>query len=74
MEVKTMVAIEVAIAIFSASSAPTPCAARMAEVNGTRIIPPPMPSSPAMKPPSNPSSASRAMDIGSRGMAACSGQ
>ena len=54
-----MVAIDVAMAIFTARSGDTPRPDRMMVMNGTIIMPPPMPSRPARKPvvsPSRPSS------------------
>ena len=49
MEVKMMVAMEVAIAIFTARSGPRRVD-RMMVMNGTISMPPPMPSRPARKP------------------------
>ena len=53
-EVNTMVAIDVAMAILMASSETTPCLERMAVMNGTMIIPPPIPKRPAKKPVASP--------------------
>src|SRR5438552_6290291 len=53
-----MVAIDVAIAILTARSGATSRCDRMNVMNGTMIIPPPMPSSPARKPVAMPSRAS----------------
>ncbi len=57
-DVKMMVAMEVAIAIFTASSGPRPRWPRIRVMKGTMIIPPPMPSSPARKPVARPSATS----------------
>ena len=68
-EVKMMVAMEVAMAIFTASPGATPRAPRMADRKGTMIMPPPMPSRPARKPVASPSKASSTISMGSMGMA-----
>ncbi len=47
IEVKRMVAIDVAIAIFTAMAEATPCADRISVMKGTSSMPPPMPSRPA---------------------------
>jgi hypothetical protein len=65
MDVKMMVAMEVAIAILTARSGPTPRADMMMVMNGTISMPPPMPSSPARKPVPMPSRASSRMSRGS---------
>ena len=65
IEVKMMVAIEVAIAIFTARSAGTPRWPRMIVMKGTISMPPPMPSRPARKPVPTPSTASSAISRGS---------
>ncbi len=64
-EVKMMVAMEVAMAIFTARSAGTPRWPMMIVMNGTIIMPPPMPRRPARKPVPRPSAASSAMSRGS---------
>ena len=64
-EVKMMVAIEVAIAIFTARSDATPRWPRMIVMKGTISMPPPMPSRPARKPVPTPSRASSATSKGS---------
>jgi hypothetical protein len=57
MEVNMMVAMEVAIAIFTARSAPTPTPERIRVMNGPISMPPPMPRRPARKPVARPSMA-----------------
>ena len=66
MEVNTMVAMEVAMAILTARSADTPRPVRIKVMNGTSNMPPPMPSKPARKPVHRPSKASSAIRRGSR--------
>ena len=61
-----MVAIDVAIAIFTAKSGDTPRLDMMMVMNGTINIPPPMPSKPAKNPVPTPSTASSAINKGSR--------
>ena len=61
-----MVAIEVAIAILTASSESTPRPAKMTETKGTMTIPPPRPSKPAKKPVAVPKAASSMMSGNSR--------
>ena len=61
-----MVAIEVAMAIFTARSGETPRAVRMMVTKGTISMPPPMPSSPARKPVHRPSNTSSTINSGSR--------
>src|SRR6476469_4094508 len=56
MEVNRIVAIEVAIAIFTASAGATPRCETTRVRKGTISAPPPMPSSPARKPMPSPSS------------------
>ena len=73
IEVKMMVAIDVAMAILTDSPALTPRAARMAEMKGTMTMPPPTPSKPARKPAPRPSSASSTTIRGSKGTAASGG-
>ena len=72
-DVKMMVAMEVAIAIFTARSAETPRLARMMVMNGTISMPPPMPSRPARKPVPTPSTASSTISSGSRIMGVSEG-
>lgn len=64
-DVKMIVAIEVAIAIFTARSAGTPRWPMMIVMNGTISMPPPMPKRPARKPVPRPSAASSAIRSGS---------
>ena len=66
IEVKMMVAMEVAMAIFTARPGATPRWARMALMNGTMIMPPPMPSRPARNPVNTPRRASSTISRGSR--------
>ncbi len=56
-----MVAMEVAMAILTASWLSTPRLVRIQVMKGTSTMPPPTPSRPAMKPPSRPSMASWAI-------------
>ena len=63
-----MVAIEVAIAILMASGVATAREVRMAVMNGTMIMPPPMPSRPARKPVHKPSAASARIRVESKSM------
>jgi hypothetical protein len=65
-EVKMIVAIEVAIAIFTARSDDTPRWPMMIVMKGTISMPPPMPRSPARKPVPRPSAASSRIRRGSR--------
>ncbi|MDT4878681.1 hypothetical protein FQZ97_1142960 [compost metagenome] len=66
MEVKMMVAMEVAMAILIARSGVTPRPERITVMKGTMIMPPPMPSRPARKPVHRPRATSSAMSRGSR--------
>ena len=61
-----MVAIEVAMAIFTASGGATPRPLRMKVRKGTIIMPPPTPSSPARKPAVMPSASSSATSVGDK--------
>ena len=61
-----MVAIEVAIAIFTASPGAMPRWLKISVKNGTINMPPPTPSSPAKKPVQAPSSSNSATRVGSR--------
>lgn len=63
-EVNRMVAIEVAMAIFTAMSPGTPRWLMMMVMKGTSTMPPPMPSSPAMKPPKVPRHSSSTTRLG----------
>ena len=65
IEVNTMVAIEVAMAIFTASAGSTPRRDSMKVTKGTIIMPPPTPSRPARKPTTPPSSSNSAASSGS---------
>jgi len=65
MEVKMMVAIEVAMAILMDRSTDTPRWLRMAVMKGTMIMPPPMPNKPAKNPVQRPKRASCAIKTGS---------
>ena len=66
MEVKMMVAMEVAMAILIDRSGATPRPERITVMKGTMIMPPPMPSRPARKPVHRPRATSSAMSRGSR--------
>ena len=66
IDVKMMVAMEVAIAILTARSGPTPRPDKMTVMNGTITMPPPMPSNPAKNPVPKPSRASSTISRGSR--------
>ena len=64
-EVKMMVAMDVAMAALTARSGAMPRLVRMAVMNGTMIMPPPMPSRPARKPVHRPRAASSTIRSGS---------
>jgi len=68
MDVKMMVAMEVAIAILTARSALTPLLDKRMVRKGTMIMPPPMPSKPARKPVQMPSVASSRITCNCRSM------
>ena len=74
MDVNTMVAMDVAMAIFTARSGDTPRADMMSVMNGTISMPPPMPSSPARKPVQSPNATSSTINSGSSSMAAPKGK
>ena len=65
IEVKSMVAMEVAMAILTAKLSPTPRWVNATVMKGTMIMPPPMPSRPARKPVASPSRASSTISKGS---------
>ena len=65
-DVKMIVAMDVAMAIFTDRSGETPRLARMMVMNGTISMPPPMPSRPARKPVPTPSTASSTISKDSR--------
>ena len=76
LEVATMQAIELAIAIFTAIASVAPCASSIAVRNGTISMPPPTPSRPARKPaptPSASSSTSSSTPPSQSGLRLCSG-
>ena len=68
MEVKMMVAMDVAMAIFTARSGATPRSPNMRVRKGTMTMPPPMPSNPAKKPVSRPKAPNSAIRVGSKNM------
>lgn len=69
-EVKMIVAMEVAMAIFTDRSGDTPWFVKMMVMNGTISMPPPIPNKPARKPVPRPSRASSAISRGSNIMGA----
>ena len=64
-EVNTMVAMDVAMATLTATSACTPRELNMAVRNGTITMPPPMPSNPAKKPEPSPKASNSTTNTGS---------
>ena len=66
IEVNRIVAIEVAMAIFTASAPSTPRLVKITVRKGTINMPPPMPSKPARKPVQAPSSSNSSTRVGSR--------